>query len=374
MNAQPALEPLQDDTGRIELAVYSDATELGGAERSLGDVIAALGAHVGVHVVAVDPDIAAWLCGRRPGTRSTLVAPIAGKRDVKAMAEFVMTLRRLRPDVLHVNLRTPWTCQYVLLLGGLVRGVHVVAVEHLPYPPPSRRQRLLRRLAEKRLAAHVCVGRTAAIEVAEQIGIEPEAIRLIHNGVADTRAEPLPLPAGIGRPIVGSLGRLVPQKGYDVLLAALARLPDVQLVIVGEGVERSALAREAEERGIAGRVTLAGWHPEARRYLPNFDLFVLPSRFEGLPLAIIEAMLAGLAVVATDVGSVAECVEDGVTGLLVPPGEVDALVDALRRLLDDEALRRRLGAAGRLVAQERFSVESASRSFEALYAEILPRP
>ena len=143
-------------------------------------------------------------------------------------------------------------------------------------------------------------------------------------------------------------------------------------MIVGDGPERERLERLAASLGIAQRVAFEGWQSDARDFLTTFDVFVLPSRFEGFPLVLLEAMLAGLPVVATDVGSVAEAVQDGETGLLVPPDDVQALNEALHTLLDDPDLRRKLGDAGRARALE-FSPARMAREFEALYAEVLGR-
>jgi glycosyltransferase involved in cell wall biosynthesis len=156
-----------------------------------------------------------------------------------------------------------------------------------------------------------------------------------------------------------------------VLFEALAALPDAALVLVGDGPERRWLEALATSPLLEGRVRFTGWHAEPRRHLTTFDVFVLPSRFEGFPLSIVEAMLARLPVVATTVGSVPEAVREGETGLLVPPDDAAALAAALGRLLADPALRSRLGEAGRRLALERFTAAAMARSFERLYEEIL---
>jgi glycosyltransferase involved in cell wall biosynthesis len=122
---------------------------------------------------------------------------------------------------------------------------------------------------------------------------------------------------------------------------------------------------------VADRLRLVGWSQEPRRYLPGFDALVLPSRLEGFPLAVVEAMLAEVPVVAADVGSVREAILDGETGFLVPPDDADALADRLRLVLGDPELARRLGPAGRARAVERFTAEKMTESYEELYREIL---
>jgi glycosyltransferase involved in cell wall biosynthesis len=142
-------------------------------------------------------------------------------------------------------------------------------------------------------------------------------------------------------------------------------------VLVGDGGERAALERLAAELALDGRLAFTGWSEEARAQLASFDVFVLPSRYEGFPLAVVEAMMAGLPVVASDVGSVREAVRDGATGLLVPPNDPGALAAAVGRLLADPGRAREMGRAGRRLALERYTAAAMARSFECLYDEIL---
>jgi glycosyltransferase involved in cell wall biosynthesis len=173
-------------------------------------------------------------------------------------------------------------------------------------------------------------------------------------------------------PVVGSLGRLERQKGFDVLLRAMAEVPEARLVIVGDGDERAALESLAERLDLGSRVRFEGWHEEPRRWLTTFDVFALPSRLEGFPLSIVEAMLAKLPVVATPVGSVAEAVRDGETGLLVSPEDPVALARALRELVGDEARRSAMGTLGRERAKA-FTADAMIAAYQALYDEVSER-
>jgi glycosyltransferase involved in cell wall biosynthesis len=356
-------------TVRPTIAVYSDSTLFGGAETSLGHLLAELDSGLDVAVLGVDREVVGRLAERRPAARAEVLPAVRTKRDLAPFAAHLRALRRLRPDVLHANLTTPASCQYALLAATFVPHVRTVAVEQLPYPLSGRLQQGLKRFTSRRLAAHVAVGEAAAREVEQLVGLAPDSVRSIPNGVPDAALEPLPRP--FEGPTIGSVGRLDRQKGYDVLLLALAELPEAALVLVGDGPERRRLEAVAGDLGVGDRVRFAGWQAEPRRHLTTFDVFALPSRFEGFPLAIVEAMLAGLPVAATAVGSVPEAVREGETGLLVPPAKPDALAAALRRLLDDPALRDRLGADGRALALERFTAAAMARSFERLYEEIL---
>jgi glycosyltransferase involved in cell wall biosynthesis len=136
---------------------------------------------------------------------------------------------------------------------------------------------------------------------------------------------------------------------------------------VGEGPDRAVLEATAAELGVSNRLRLVGWSDDPRAFLPTFDVFVLPSINEGFPLVVLEAMLAGLPVVATAVGSTAEAVEDGETGFIVAPGDVRALVSAIERLLASATLRRSLGEAGRARAERDFTARAMAVKYETLY-------
>jgi glycosyltransferase involved in cell wall biosynthesis len=179
-------------------------------------------------------------------------------------------------------------------------------------------------------------------------------------------------PAPLDGPVVlGTLARLDPIKGLDLLLDAAASLPQARVLVVGEGPLREELEAQAQRLGLADRVELRGWVDDAPACLGEMDLFVLPSRNEGFPLSIVEAMLVGLPVVAADVGSVTEAVRDGETGLVVPPDDLPALRRALEGLVTDAAERARLGDAGRQVASDRFTASVMAASFVELYEELL---
>jgi glycosyltransferase involved in cell wall biosynthesis len=141
-------------------------------------------------------------------------------------------------------------------------------------------------------------------------------------------------------------------------------------VLVGDGGERARLERLAADLGVGGRVRLVGWVDDPITYLRTFEILVLPSRFEGFPLAVVEAMLAEVPVVASDVGGVREAVLHRETGMLVPPEDPAALASALTSLLDDPQLGQAMGGRGRALALERYTAAAMARSFESLYDEI----
>jgi glycosyltransferase involved in cell wall biosynthesis len=183
-------------------------------------------------------------------------------------------------------------------------------------------------------------------------GAEPNRIHYIPNGVAVERySNPLDraaLRAEFGLPenqcLLGSVGRLIPQKGFDILLPAIAQLPrqDIHLLIVGIGSQEESLRAQAMNLGIQHRVHFAGYRRDVPRLLGALDLYVHASRFEGMPIALLEAMAAGCPVVASAVDGNREVVEDGVHGWLVPSENSQALAHAIQAALSapDEARRR----------------------------------
>jgi glycosyltransferase involved in cell wall biosynthesis len=341
---------------------------IGGAELILGQLMSELDPAIDVAAAGVDQGVVDWLCAQRPGTAGTLLATVTGKRDAARFAANVRSIAALRADIFQANLNVPSACQYALAAATLVPGLRTVAVEHLPYPLTGRLQLALKRVTSARLAAHVAVGDQVAREVEGYAHLAPGSVRAIHNGVADRDLVQLPRP--FTGPTVGTIGRLDRQKGMDVLLRSLAEIPGAGLVVVGDGPERESLERWAQALGLSDRVCFQGWQKDARRHLTTFDVFALASRFEGFPLVIVEAMLAGLPVVATNVGSVSEAVLDQRTGVLVDSENAAALTAALGSLLADPELRRRMGAEGRERAQV-FTPVAMARAFEDLYQELL---
>lgn len=177
--------------------------------------------------------------------------------------------------------------------------------------------------------------------------------------------------AAPGAPVVATVARLARQKGLDVLVAAapavLARHPQARFLVAGDGEERAALAAQARAAGVDGAIAFLGDRADVPELLAGATLFALPTRFEGLCLAVVEAQAAGLPVVATPVGGIRETVVPEETGLLVPVDDAAALAEAVCRLLDDPALAARLAAEGRRRALERFSVQRMVQRTLAVY-------
>jgi glycosyltransferase involved in cell wall biosynthesis len=353
----------------VRLIAYTDTVDLGGADLCLAHLLERLEPSIEVTVVGISERVVARVARARPAASSRVVARPRSGHDLRSLLEHLRLIRDIAPDIVHASLASPWSCQYAVAAAALARRPRVVAVYQLAVPPVSERQRRAKQLTARAIDRHVGVGERTSQEIETLVGLPRDSVRTIHNGVPDELTPP-PAREARRRPLLGSIGRLEPQKGVDVLIRALADVEEADLLVVGDGSERARLEELAHVVGVSNRVEWKGWSDTPRSYLGTLDAFVLPSRNEGFPLAVLEALLAGTAVVASDVGSVADVIHDGDTGLLVPPEDPPALAEALRRLLANRALGPHLGDRGRQVVLDRYTADHMTRAFESLYHDL----
>ena len=268
------------------------------------------------------------------------------------------------------------------------------AIVHTEHSLPGSRKRFTR--VANRLTYPLC---NIVISVSEDVrkGVEkgrwlrPKATRLINGGV-DFSALQRAATAGRGdlhkmfdipshHMIVGNVAHLREQKGHDVFLET-ARLivdvkPDTTFILVGREKEagfKAKLVVQANRLNVADRVRFAGFRPDPYPIVEGLDVFLMTSRYEGFPIALVEAMGLGRASVATDVGGIREAVVDGETGLLAPPRDASALAAAVLRLLGDEAMRNHMGASAKARVQREFSISRTVARIEATYEDVLGTP
>jgi glycosyltransferase involved in cell wall biosynthesis len=217
-------------------------------------------------------------------------------------------------------------------------------------------------------------------------GVPAHLISVVHNGIdADAWSQSqvrvsMRHALGLGNafPVVGYVGRIMPEKDLETWLRAAALVaheyPQAQFVLVGEGKDNSyleQLKRLAVDLGIAERTYFPGYRSDLLPVYTSFDLFVLSSRREGLPNSVLEAMAMGLPVVTTDVAGAKELVVDGVTGFVLPQGDVDRITEAIRTIVGNENLRVRMGQLGRERVEREFSFRKRLQDIETLYARVL---
>ncbi len=230
----------------------------------------------------------------------------------------------------------------------------------------------------------VCVSGAQAARV-RRAGVRSERIRVIYNAIDPTRfLEPdtryrAKLMRYFRQPrtyVIGAAGRLSPEKGFDVLVKAAERVlreqPDTGFVLFGEGSERARLQKQINAAGLGQNFILAGFRADLDRFLPHFDLFVLPSYTEGMPNVVLEAFAAGVPVVATAVGGTTEIVEDGVSGYLVPSGDDEAMAERIGLALDNADTLPDMGREGRLHVHEKFGFATQAESYRELFEQLRP--
>jgi glycosyltransferase involved in cell wall biosynthesis len=296
--------------------------------------------------------------------------------DPRFVIALARHLRRERVDLVHAHEFTmnvygaaaAWLCRVPAIATVHGRGYYT--------------------LARRRLAALQLVARSGAILVAVSSDIRDflqstlglDRVRVVPNGIdlarpagGDRERGRRAIGVGPDATVIGTVGNLYPVKGHRVLLAAAARLgPEVHVAIAGRGGEEAALRELALELGIASRVHLLGYREDTPDLLAASDIYALPSLSEGQSLALIEAMAAGLPIVATAVGGNPEVLgRPEEEGLFVPPSHPAALAAALARLGADHSLRARLGAAAQARARAEFSLEAMLGRYRALYGELL---
>ncbi len=360
--------------------VYTDAVGLGGAEISLRHLVERVSTRVDLTVVGVSPEIVGAIsaAGNFEGNTShpqRVAQVVLPAKGVLAWGKHWQTFWRLRPDVIHFNLCTPWACAIAQSAALTLPDVRIVRVDQLPLRTTDALTLWQTRVLALRVDAHVAVGEASARQIEDFYALGRHSVVSIPNGVPDFAPDPVVVPMNSDvEMVVGSVGRLSAMKAHDVLLRAIAKVEDVNLVLVGDGEERGALERLAEELGVSDRLYILGWVEQPQAYLPNFDVVALPSRSEGFPLAMVEAMLAARPVVATRVGSMPEAVIHEETGLLIEKNDVPGLVSALLRLRDDPLLRSHLGKQAREMALAQFTADAMAASYERLWNDLVTVP
>ncbi|HTZ07008.1 MAG TPA: glycosyltransferase family 4 protein [Gaiellaceae bacterium] len=338
---------------------------IGGSERHLLTLLPAL-AERGFEPVLVGLDDPEWDAADFYGALSVPSIRVPSPRDVDPLL-LARLVRSLRADVVHTHL------VHADVYGGVaakLRGEWLVSTKHNDDPfrtgPFRYVERTVSRLADRVVTITDALHRFTV----DEVGIPAAKVETIHDGLDD-----LPAPWGANPPdtvpdgarVLLAISRLTGQKGIDVAVRALDSLPDdTVLVVLGEGPEREALESLARELGVDRRVFLLGRVPDVAAWLRRATLLVHPARWEGFGLGVLEAMLAGLPVVASNVSSLPELVVDGVTGILVRPDDPSALALGIARALDEPSF----GAAGRDRAHAEFSVARMADATAALYRSL----
>lgn len=357
---------------------FTDTEGFGGAEEMLLTIMAGLDRRRWRPVLWHHPEPRLLVQrAHELGVETREVPRVRGRHKLAYLPRFAWALRAQRAAVFHAHLVWPLRCTYGLGGAVLARIPAVVASQHLFAEIRSRRDVVRQRLVWS------CVDRYVAVSEEVRQGLcrtlsSDRKVEVVRNGIrlapyrrpVDTSLRAA-LSKGSSRPLVLTVARLDAQKGLPHLLAAAALVPETVFLVAGQGPEGDRLQAEAARLGVADRIVFLGHRDDIPDLLASADLFVLPSLFEGLPVCVLEAMAAGRAVIASAVGGTDEAVVHGETGLLVPPAMPAALASAIRLLLSDPALAKRMGQAGRTRVHREFSADAMVERISALYDEVL---
>ena len=312
------------------------------------------------------------------------VAEVGSRWDWKGMYATWRRLKRRRPALLHLHHVWPASDRYLPSLAEAAGVPHLILTEHIVGQPHSAGQKMLKRRELARADAVTAVCGAVADSLVLDYGVPRERVRVVPNG-ADLPDEPgerdaaRKLRAGLGasamKPLWVCAARLEEQKGHDILLESLAQVRrrglDFVMALAGDGSRRQVLERRAMELDLTDRVRFLGMLDEIGPLLWAADAVIMPSRWEGLPLTLLEALARARPVVASAVGGIPEVIEDRVSGRLVPPGNVTALADALEWLHRRADLASALGREGLARVREQYTWERVVETFEEVYDEVL---
>ncbi len=298
-----------------------------------------------------------------------------GGNDIGLAWRLAKMFKQTRTDIVHTRNAEAF---FYGFLGAKLAGVpHLIHSEH----GRTFNDRRIRFFAQRQMSrftdAIFAVSDQLKRDLVGHIGIPPSRIEVLYNGVDLQRFKSVDRASihaewGVrpGEVVVGSVGRLVPVKNYPLLLRAVQAVPGCKLVLIGDGPERSGLTALAESLGIVDRVRFLGHREDVGSLLGAFDVFVLPSFSEGMSNTLLEAMAAGVAAVASDVGGNGEIVRHEETGLLFPSDDLSVLRGHLERLTADAALRARFAENGRRRALQAFDIGAMIKRYEDLYERV----
>jgi glycosyltransferase involved in cell wall biosynthesis len=294
-----------------------------------------------------------------------------------------IVLKRLKIDLLHVHHIPLW--QNIWLAANFAK-IPVVLTEHAKYSI-SRSGKLqdASRRAVRLVDCFTTVSEDLKNYFVNELGIREKSIMVVPNGIDTSRFSPGPrtkalndlLPDKFEGKVLISVGRLTEAKDQITLLSAIELLRkqsrNIYLILVGDGEMRKPLEKEIAQKKLTDCVYLAGSRSDVDQLLPGADAFILSSKREGFPMAILEAMAAGLPVIATKVGGIPEVIQDGQNGILVPAQDPVSLVNAICRVLDESELAADLARKARLTIEKKYSLTTITEAYSRIYLSLSKR-
>ncbi len=362
----------------MKILQICSAGELGGGEKHLADLangLALRGHDVFVAVIPASP-----LLNELPAVleQNIVELPMRNSLNVASALQLARFVREHEIEIVHAHVARDYP---LAALASRRARARLVLTRHVLFPLNR-----IHKLTLRRTALVIAVSQAVAEGLRAQSIFDPDKIVCIHNGIdvdrfAKGREDVAGHQPGADKKLrVGMIGHLAPIKGQEDFIQAAAIVcglrDDVEFIIAGEdkshsGEHRRGLEKLIDELDLNARVKLIGWVEDVVELLPTFDLFVSPSRSEPFGLSIVEAMAAGVPVIATMSEGAREIVEDNQTGRLVPIGDTEAMAKAIGELLSNRKESDRLGENARRVVRERFSLERMLEATEQVFRDVL---
>ncbi|MCX6793020.1 MAG: glycosyltransferase [Candidatus Falkowbacteria bacterium] len=355
---------------KIKIVHVIPTLDLGGAERLLLDI---------VNRADKETFSLTVICFKRGGIweeeiiksgAKLIVLHKKGKFDFSNLVKLRQAILAEEPDIVHTHLGGDI---YGRFLAGLA-GLRVVSTEHNLNKDESFVTSILKRLTAPYVSLVIAVSRAVAHDAKLRYGIKLEKIKVIHNGIDLTRFKAVET-FKTETVKIGAVGRLVEQKGFMTLVEALGLMKDKKFdcTIVGAGVLMTALKEKVNSLGLSSKVHLVGLRNDIPEFLQTLDIFVLPSLWEGLGIAALEAGASGLSVVASKVDGLPEIIDDQVNGLLFKVNDARDLKDKISYLLDNKDLARTFGHHLAKKVNEQFDVLDMVKQYEMVYKSLLSK-
>ena len=357
----------------MKILQICSARQIGGGETHLADLSNALAGrgHQIFFTLAPDSPIKDLIHNADP--QNFLFARMRNALDVLSARELAKFASQNDVEIIHAHLARDYP---LAALAARVARKPFVFTRHVLFP-----LKRLQKYVLQNVGGIIAPSKAVADALRRQNLFPPEIIETIHNGIDSERFSAVGKKSNANF-TVGTIGLLTPLKGHDIFIRAAAvvsqKQPDIRFVIVGadkssSGVNRREIENLIAELNLQSRVEIAGWTDDVRPFLHKFDLFVSASRSESFGLAIIEAMAAQIPVVATRTEGAAEIIEDGASGVLIPPEDCEKLAQIILDLADNPTRCERLGDAGRRRVENYFSLEKMVSETEEFYRRILRR-
>lgn len=371
----------------IRVMYFSDASYFGGAEKYLELLIS------GLRRETYEPCILTTKGARLQDFKerlakmgvATLETSLKDPYDIIGYIELARTIRKWEPDLLHINLPGAYNAQ-ASLVAPIVRLAgcrSIVTTEHLAMVEKLWKRHFAKRFGSLFIRAVITITNSNVEFLTHVHRVPLSRVVVIHNGVDIGELEKAGsshVRSTLGLDpsffVFAAVGSLIERKGHGYLLDAFARLcvaglDKTALLVVGEGEEEASLKRKCSELGVGGRVFFLGHRKDVQSIVRDIDCLVVPSTMEGMPFVILEAMTASKPVIASKIYGIPEVIVEGETGFMVPPRDVDSLCAAMQRVIENPALCRRMGAAGRTRVESSFSLERMVREVESVYQAVL---